>query len=279
MTWRIPAKTFLLGEYAALADLGAIILTTEPYFEVTLTETSGLDGIHPESPAGRWWRRAGDAHHGLRWHDPLNHCGGMGASSAQFVGAYLATTFLREASPTQHEILDAYWHCAWQGHGVRPSGYDVLAQSLSVNALPACISIHRRDNRQDSYTWPFRDLAFIIAHTGNKLATHRHLSDTTLTDDVTRLDALVTKAHRALIQVDSQALVDAVNGYHEALTSMNRVSIHTQQLISNLRGQPGLVAIKGCGAMGADVLICLTTTEGYSAVQNGLTDMKLQDLC
>lgn len=59
MKWRIPTKTFLLGEYAALADLGAILLTTPPCFELTLTETPGLDGIHPDSPAGRWWQEAG----------------------------------------------------------------------------------------------------------------------------------------------------------------------------------------------------------------------------
>ncbi len=282
MKWRIPAKTFLLGEYAALADLGAIILTTAPCFELTLTDIPGLDGIHPESPAGRWWHQAGDKQHGLHWYDPLNHCGGMGASSAQFVGAYLATAFLRHSPPIHQEMLAAYWQCAWQGQGLRPSGYDVLAQSLSCSQvsdeLPACISMHRIDNRLESYPWPFRDLAFIIAHTGHKLATHHHLFDTTLPEDVARLDALVTTAHRALIKADSRVLVDAVNDYHQALLSMNRVSEYTQQLISNLQGQPGLLAIKGCGAMGADVLICLTTIEDVSVIQNRLREMNLQVL-
>lgn len=282
MKWRIPAKTFLLGEYAALADLGAIILTTLPCFELTLTDTPGLDGIHPDSPAGRWWVKAGDQHYGLHWHDPLSHCGGMGASSAQFVGAYWASAFLNHHTPAQDEILKAYWQCAWQGKGLRPSGYDVLAQSsLSSqmsDELPACLSIHRRDDRLDSYSWPFRDLVFIIAHTGDKLATHHHLFNTTLLDDVERLDALVSMAHHALIQLDTQALVDAVNGYHQALMSMNRVAKHTQQLMSNLRGQPGLLAIKGCGAMGADALICLTTLEGVPGIQNCLREMNLQVL-
>lgn len=282
MKWRIPAKTFLLGEYAAVANLGAIILTTLPCFEVTLTNTPGLDGIHPDSPAGRWWHQAGSQNYGLHWHDPLNHCGGMGASSAQFVGAYFAAAFLRGASPIPHEMLEAYWQSAWQGHGLRPSGYDVLAQSLSSlkasDELPACLSIHRRDNRLERYSWPFRDLVYIIAHTGNKLATHHHLLDTTLPDDVEHLDVLVSMAHRALIQTDSQAMVDAVNGYHQALMSMNRVSEHTQQLITQLRAAPELLAIKGCGAMGADVLICLTSSKGFSVLQRRLFEMNLHVL-
>lgn len=282
MKWRIPAKTFLLGEYAALADLGAIILATTPCFELTLTDAPGLWGIHPDSPAGRFWLQAGDPHHGLHWHDPLNHCGGMGASSAQFVGAYLASSFLTQQSVLQDELLKAYWQCAWQQQGLRPSGYDVLAQCVSSlqpdDALPTCISIHRREGRLGAEPWPFRDMAFIIAHTGNKLATHHHLADTTLPNDVVRLDELVSRAHYALRLADSQALVDAVNGYHQALTAMNRVSEHTQQLIAAIQTVPGLLAIKGCGAMGADVVLCLCVNEALLAIQHHLIAMDLQVL-
>ena len=36
MKWSIPAKTFILGEYAAIAQRSAILVTTTPYFEVKL---------------------------------------------------------------------------------------------------------------------------------------------------------------------------------------------------------------------------------------------------
>ena len=52
-TWSIPAKTFLVGEYAALKEQSAILLTTTPCFELRLTSQPGLHGIHPQSPAGR----------------------------------------------------------------------------------------------------------------------------------------------------------------------------------------------------------------------------------
>nr|WP_256594408.1 hypothetical protein [Legionella pneumophila] len=57
MKWQIPAKTFLLGEYAAIAGEPAILLTTSPCFTLTLTENAKLEGIHPESPAGLWWQK------------------------------------------------------------------------------------------------------------------------------------------------------------------------------------------------------------------------------
>ena len=57
MKWFIPAKTFLLGEYAALAEASAIILTTTPCFELSLSSKKGLSGIHPKSPAGLWWQQ------------------------------------------------------------------------------------------------------------------------------------------------------------------------------------------------------------------------------
>lgn len=268
--WAIPAKTFLLGEYAALANKGAIVLTTHPCFEVTLTETNGLHGIHPDSPAGRWWNKMGHDQYGLHWYDPFNHCGGMGASSAQFLGAYFASSYINATTPTQAEILEAYWQCAWQDQGIRPSGYDVIAQSLS-----GCVSINRDEHHCEVFPWSFSDLAFIIVHTGHKLATHHHLQDMTLSDDVDQLNAIVTLAKHAFLSSDSQALVNAVNAYHHALVLTNRVDQNTVQLLDQLTDLPGLLAMKGCGAMGADVIILITTRESVATIQSHLRTMQL----
>lgn len=263
--WSIPAKTFLLGEYSALADKGAILLTTQPCFELTLTENPGLQGIHPDSPAGQCWRLIGNPQYGLHWHDPFNHCGGMGASSAQFLGAYLAASDLIETTPTQANMLELYWQCAWSGQGLRPSGYDVMAQSLS-----GCVSINRSENHCSVFPWPFDDLAFILIHTNNKLATHHHLQDATLSDNIDLLNSIVLSAKQAFIQSDSKALINAVNAYHDALVSMSRVCPQTLQLIETIRKNPNVLAIKGCGAMGADVLLLLTSKKNAQALQADL---------
>lgn len=260
-TWSIPAKTFLLGEYVAIAGESAIVLTTSPCFELTLTDKPGLHGIHPESPAGTWWLEHGQAGVGLQWHDPYQGRGGLGASSAQFLGAYLAS------QPSLTSLLDAYFHSAWQGDGLRPSGYDVLAQSQT-----GCVVIDRQNGSCQSYSWPFPDLDFLLLHTGQKLATHHHLQTAVLPSHLNKLTAIVDSAKRAFENNESQGIVDAVNAYHLQLARMDLVADHSMRCIASLKKQPGIVAIKGCGAMGADVLLVITHANQSVALKQRLLE-------
>lgn len=269
MEWQIPAKTFLLGEYAALHDGGAIILTTTPCFKISLSTSPGLHGLHPESPAGRWWARAGFSDYGLDWHDPYHGCGGLGASSAQFLGAYFATSYLNQQSPNQAEMLDAYWQCAWNGQGIRPSGYDVIAQSLS-----GCVHINRGEHRCWSSPWPFDDLGFMLVHTGNKIATHDHLQAMQLTQHIEPLNQLVRMANRAFELVDGDLLIEAINGYYHALLKMDLVHEETQHLIERFLELDGVLAIKGCGALGADVILMITRRSALPALQHSIQGPK-----
>jgi mevalonate kinase len=252
MKWQIPAKTFFLGEYAAITGAPAIILTTNPCFELTLTDDATLSGIHPDSPAGIYWETFADSGHGLSWYDPYDGCGGLGASSAQFLGVYLAGQYLRQQPIVRDTLLYHYWQCAWSGHGIRPSGYDVLAQSSQQ-----CVYIHHQQAICQSYHWPFDELGFILLHTGNKLATHQHLQTLNLTMSLASLITIVESAQQAFESADSQRVIDAVNSYHEALEQMGLVASHGLQWINRLRNHADVLAIKGCGAMGSDVLLLL----------------------
>lgn len=271
--WQIPAKTFLLGEYAALADGGSILLTTTPCFKLSLSQNPGLHGLHPESPAGRWWAREGSLDYGLHWHDPYNGCGGMGASSAQFLGTYLATSYLNDQHPTQAQMLEAYWECAWQGQGLRPSAYDLIAQSLS-----GCVRINRGEHQCQISPWPFDDLAFVVVHTGNKVATHRHLQDTQLTVNIEPLNQLVHMANQAFELADGSVLAEAINGYYHALLSRDLVHDETQRLIAQFDDQEEILAVKGCGALGADVLLLLITKVNLPVIHSRLQKMNLRCL-
>ncbi len=251
-TWSIPAKTFLLGEYAAIAGASAIVLTTSPCFELSLSDHPGLQGIHPESPAGHWWLKQGLNDIGLQWSDPYHCHGGMGASSAQFLGAYLASLYLQKKMATQQGLLDAYLQFAWQGEGLRPSGYDVLAQSQQ-----GCVFIDRQNNRCQSMSWPFQDVDFILVHTEQKLATHHHLQAMELPTEINLLTTIVKRAKASFERIDSEALIEAVNAYHLQLTKMNLVAAHTREYIDRFKKQPNILAAKGCGAMGSDVLLLL----------------------
>lgn len=266
MKWRIPAKTFLLGEYAAIAQESAIVLTTQPFFELSLHDTElSHSEIHPESPAGLWWQQRGIAGSSLSWHDPYQGCGGLGASSAQFLGCYWACCALHQETPTIHSMLDAYYQCAWSGKGLRPSGYDVIAQ-----AHQGCVYINQKKQIIESYSWPFDDLSFILVHTNNKLATHHHLEQKNTLPDVQVLSAIVDNARTALMHADSELLVNCINSYQQQLTQYQLVAAHSLALIEQLKKKPELLAIKGCGALGADVLLLVTNKDDSFKMQQEL---------
>lgn len=251
-TWHIPAKTFLLGEYAAVNGDSAILVTTSPCFTLTQRTAPASSAIHPESPAGLWWAQHGSEAHVLEWHDPYDHIGGIGASSAQFIGTFLATCELHHHTPSLKLLLDAYYQSAWRGDGLKPSGYDVLAQTQNQ-----CVFIHRNEDRLESFPWPFDDIGFILVHSGEKLATHYHLRQATLPASTTALDALVRQAKTACEHSDSALFIDAVHRYHCCLLELQLVARHTQQIVDDLHRCYPILAAKGCGAMGADVILLL----------------------
>lgn len=267
MKWYFPAKTFLLGEYVAVAGGPALLVTTAPLFELHQTDEPGLHGIHPESPAGRWWLQHSKHATGLQWHDPYQGCGGMGASSAQFLGVYLATN-TGEKHIDISNLLDAYLRFAWQGNGLRPSGYDVIAQSMHD-----CVYINNQQKLYQSSPWPFDDLVFILIHTGQKLATHEHLQTMALPSVIDQLITVVESAKAAFELADRGSFINAVNAYYQQLLSVNLVAKHTQALIEQLSEYPEILGMKGCGAMGSDVILLLLHKEKLASVSKNLADV------
>lgn len=256
MKWTIPAKTFLIGEYVAIAGGPAIVLTTTPCFELSLSSSPGLQGIHPDSPAGLWWQDHGSVELGLEWFDPYHGLGGLGASSAQFLAIYQTTLFLENKTSTKQDLLEAYWQYAWNGQGLRPSAYDVLAQSSQ-----GCVYIHEQMHQQQSFSWPFQSMGFILIHTQKKLATHQHLQSKQLMPNIEDLSKVVELTVEAFEQADASKLITSINTYHQLLLSKNLVAEHSLECMLSLQNHQDILAMKGCGAMGADVILILVPLE------------------
>ncbi len=274
MKWAIPAKTFLVGEYAALFDGPALVLTTQPCFEISLTPSPGLSGIHPESPAGRWWFQQPTHQVGLEWFDPYQGRGGLGASSAQFLGAYLASAYLHQCPIIQEDLLQAYHQAAWQSRGLSPSGYDVISQSMY-----GCVYLNRQQQIYQSFTWPFSDISFILLHTGNKLATHQHLQELSQINHVDLLFNICESAHQALIYANSEQFVSAINAYYQQLLMMSLVAPHTIAAVKALQQQDDVLAAKGCGALGADVILVIVPKLSLNEMTNRLTASGWRVIC
>jgi hypothetical protein len=154
--------------------------------------------------------------------------------------------------PQSESLLRAYLQFSWKGKGTSPSGYDVLAQTQA-----GCVYIERRNQVLTSFPWPFADIAFLLLHSGQKLATHYHLQTMHLPKGVELLPPLVEQAKQAFSSVQSSVLVQAVNAYQAQLASMGLIAKHSLVQLDLLTKIPGVLAAKGCGALGADILLLL----------------------
>ena len=166
----------------------------------------------------------------------------------------MASANLTQMQVSPRVLWNDYRTCAKSQHGLLPSGHDVLAQLHW-----GCVHIdpHQQDYR--AVSWPFDDIGFILVHTGKKLATHIHLQDIQLPEQLDDLGRLVQEGRDAFDVGDSEKIVRIVNSYHANLELRHLVAPHSLQLIAALQANPAVLAIKGCGAMGADVLLLLVS--------------------
>lgn len=280
-TISVPGKTFLVGEYLALDGGPSIILTTEPRFVLRATRSRGsgqakarrLPGAgRPHtfagaSPAGRLFVRheADFSGWSFRFEDPHRGAGGLGASSAQFLLMYnwlMKTTNLDPDLYDWERLLEEYRVCAWNGEGHPPSGADIVAQCAGGGVCEF-------DGRQLTvrrHGWKFPRLTFSLLRTGVKLATHEHLKRAK-SAPYDSLREIVRQASLAFNDRDENALVKAVVHYGEILAASGLTAESTLGLLSALKSQvPGALAAKGCGAMGADVVLVLHDRDKEAAI-------------
>lgn len=260
MNFLISAKTFLLGEYAALQGYPAIIINTSPCFQISQSNEPTLEGIHPDSPAGQFWRAYGPPDKGLKFSDPYHGMGGLGASSAQFLGAYQAYLGAQHRALDFHELLAMYELFTWNGEGMKPSGYDVLAQLYKT-----CVYVSRQPFEVSSLTWAFENMTIVLLHTGVKCVTHLHLHELQTLPDLKSLAHLVAQAKHAIINNHPSMLIHCINAYDAQLQAFGWVTATTRQWLDKLKTYPGVLAAKGCGAMGSDVLLLLVEKTAVSA--------------
>jgi len=251
MKLNAPSKTFFIGEYAVLAGYPALVATTPPYFELVIDEASDpeLLNIHPNSPAGKLWAEHPDKKGRLTFCDPHEGRGGYGASSAQFLMVY---QWLHQIFEWDHEKLFTLLACYKQYAGSKPSGADLLSQ-----AVGGFVIVNPEKKEIESTTWPFDSIAWQLQHTGHKCSTHQHL-DALTQDDFTQLGKLAETGIAAYRAKDASQFFTLINQYYDALLQLNLVHDTTQFIIEECRQQPTLLAAKGCGAMGADVVLTLS---------------------
>jgi mevalonate kinase len=261
----VPGKTFLLGEYCALKEGPSLIFTHSPCFNLKLSKnnTSVFNSFHPESPAGKLY-----ADHlsllepyQFQFDDPYQGLGGLGASSAEFLSLYRIIKTLSSQKQSQKELLETYWHYAYQNKGMKPSGADLVAQSMGGLCF-----FYPQKAICDSHPWPFKDLSLILLHTRNKIATHTHLESLTLNQDIQTLNQAVLRAKGAIEQKNSSLFVECMTLFATELAKQQLVAPHTEAILTQLKKSPHVLTCKGAGAMGADIVIVICHRDAEKAL-------------
>lgn len=261
LVFAVPGKTFLAGEYLALNEGPALLFLSQPCFELTAKSGKGqVEGLHQNSPAGLFIRKHTDyfAKLDIAFQDPHKGIGGFGASTAQFLSVYALWLYKEAAQQDMEKILDfkhileEYYQVAWNGQGLRPSGADVVGQLKGSLTF-----FEKRQGLINVKSWPFAGLDFYLIHTGNKVATHEHLR-MLKKFDTANLESAFIKIKDSFESASEDQFVDGIKSYAKALKELNFTCEPTLNLLSNLHSIPGVRAAKGCGALGADVVLVIT---------------------
>lgn len=277
----IPGKCFLVGEYFVLESGRAMAVNLAPQFEMQLDSrgSGSCRGIHPESPAGQWFKknfRAFDKTN-LVFRDPHQGKGGLGASSAQFLAVFILEKILRGESPKirsqefSAKLLSAYQGLHEGNPGFLPSGADLLSQLAGDLAL-----VNIETKRTENISWPFKDFGFYILRTGHKLQTHQHLAKLENATSFKELSESYLAAENAIMTSNAQGFAAAITEYQNRLQGMNLLSEESNGLLKNLRSCPAVTAAKACGAMGADLLFALFPLAAENEIQNFLEKNKFE---
>lgn len=271
----LPSKTFLLGEYAVLEGGHALLLGHQPNFEASLVPGPPAHSFHAESPAGRWLK-AHPAQGTLTFRDPHRGAGGFGGSGAEFVAAFATGHTLPTDSFWSNKPRQRFAWLAWEASRDFPgSGADVLTQAYGINLGQEFLLGIDIENKNLEDIRPGKlGLTLSLFHTGRKLATHEHVNEPRrLPFD--ELQEHTVNALEALRASNGRWFAQCLDGYGVALARAGLLAPHSAQALGALP-EEHVLAAKGCGAMGADVLAVLH--EGASlaawAAENSLAEAR-----
>lgn len=256
-----PSKVFLSGEYLALSGESCFVLGLEPYFTLKartapLEKPHQIKGLSEKSPLSAWLQKR-PLKYDLEFLDPHEGRGGFGASSAQFLLSYILSEqdlVLKSGLQLQvsaTEMLKTYHSVNGAHQGLLPSGADVLAQWKGGLTF-----WNRQRGQLERRAWPFTDISFLVVPTGHKVTTHEHLKTLNAIDTSSGVP-LHKEIEEALFARDSIRFVPAMKKWALWLEASGFVAMHTQKLLESLRKDQRVLMAKGCGALGADVVLIL----------------------
>ena len=243
----IPSKTFIFGEYAALERGDALLVTTEPNFQVAFKPAqpgmridSSVKQLLSSYQLGDWMPVCQDPYDGL---------GGFGASSALFLSAYHLCQ-LQQKSPQLDD--QSVWRVFQQFHPAisgyyPPSGYDILAQHQGglVSITHGQVSLQH---------WPFDDFCLGLIHTRRRSVTADQLTPLDA-KQMSHIKAISRQCLQDFHQQSKALFIESMKRFWQAMITIGRADDQSIDWCYSLETIAGVLAAKGCGALGYDVLL------------------------
>lgn len=219
------------------------MLAHAPYFEATYEEDLA-NPFHPQSPAGKFCQSE-NLKGSIKFTDPHGGKGGFGCSGAEFLSCWSFKNSMSER--------DAFAWKAWRESRKFPgSGADILTQAYGMNKKEHFfLGINMEEEKL--HTIPSHlGILLSLFRTGQKIPTHEHLK--TLPPIPASLAQITERGIKALEQGEKENFIQCVTEYGKALKNLGLLCDYSQNVLAELSN---VLAAKGCGAMGADVLLVL----------------------
>ena len=265
-----PAKTFVLGEYGVLDGGPAVLINTAPRFACRLQRSpnSHPPSFPKKSPVNQWMERNEDVFKNvsMEWKDPYGGKGGLGFSSAQFNILYAYSSLQRKQSLDQVKppvLWETYRNLMFEGQ--LPSGADILSQWVGGVCL-----FEQEPLTVQSITSSLPDLDCVMIHTGVRVKTHEHLKDLNL-PDVSDLKNLARSGVESMERGQEEEFIRVVNEYGKALDRMGFSLPLVQETVKDLKSLPETQAVKGCGALSAEVIALFYKKDDGASLKSKLS--------
>ncbi len=275
----IPSKSFLVGEYAVLGGSPCLLYLGSPCFKMDSKKIFGegkLVGIPKGSPAEKYFSTHKQKFYGqeISFIDPYKGAGGLGASTAQFLGLY------KKINPTLSlsALLADYRAAAWDGIGTAPSGADLCAQTIPLQEKKRNFVWYYPERQQiELADWPFLQGDFILIRTGFKVPTHTHLQSLNVRSNKDLFARLsLTQLQQSWKQANFAMWNLEIANFQAELENLGFLLPESADLILELKKVGGVLSAKGCGAMGADFVCAFVEKSQISVLQSYLRQRKLE---
>lgn len=276
LSFKVPGKAFILGEYSCLLGYPALVVSFPPYFELVVKRDSHFrecqHSFHPASPAAHLIENFSNSlkGHVLEWHDPYPQLIGVGSSTAQFLAVH---SFLRKIEPrlSSSDLLSDYWSASGvdKNTQVRPSGVDLLAQQKTGFILVS--SPHFTEMQMPESD----EVEWVLIFTGQKQKTHEHLEylkrlqfPGTFQSTLVELNDATYRGILAMQEGDWPEVGKVLNQFQKMLEhSPLELSQEWRGNIEAIQSVQGVLGCKGSGAQGGDCFIALIAKEHRVSIE------------